>query len=100
MESGENNVDQKHQDATEDDADAQGSLGPVVQQCEWQKHQNQDGEETEKPRRELPAREENFSRVGCGKGVGTEGTEKKSKSRKGCNHKERQDRQTGEPGGR
>ena len=31
MESEENNVDQ---DATEDDADAQGSLGLVGQQCE------------------------------------------------------------------
>ena len=29
-----NNVDQKDKDATEDDADAQSSLGQVVQQCE------------------------------------------------------------------
>ena len=70
MKSEENNVDQKDQDATEDDADAlEGSLGPVVQQCEWQKHENQD-------------------------------KEKKNKSREGCDRKERQDRRTGEPGGR
>ena len=53
MEAGENNVDQKHQDATEDDAHAQGSLGPVVQQCEWQKHENQDREETESTHQEI-----------------------------------------------
>ena len=53
MESEENNVDQKDQDAAEDDADAQGSLGPVVQQCEWQKQENQDREETESTHQEL-----------------------------------------------
>ena len=53
MESEENNADQKDQDATEDDADAQGSLGPVVQQCEWQKHEDQDREETESTHQEI-----------------------------------------------
>jgi hypothetical protein len=33
IESEQNNVDEKDQDSSEDDADSQGSFGPVVQRC-------------------------------------------------------------------